>query len=255
MATTYLQAVNEILTGTNEVQLTSINFSSAVGIQAYVKNIVNRAYLELCGANKQWPFLSAASSDANDPFAGNLYVEVAAGVRWNLLKTGSTSVTTDYGSVDWDSFFLSTEGVTGASTPYEYGNLTFVSFDEWVDRYREEEARDAGGEQEYGIPQRVIVSKDGRFFGLSPLPNKAYRVYFTAWNRPSRLSLHSDEILIPDEFSHVLYHRARYYVHQFKENDAQAQMAAADYNKGEKRMVLDLTGTDNIRMTDDRIGW
>jgi len=37
MATTYLTLTNETLRELNEVQLTSSNFSDAVGIQAFVK--------------------------------------------------------------------------------------------------------------------------------------------------------------------------------------------------------------------------
>ena len=254
MSTTYLQAVNDILTETNEVQLTTTTFPNAVGVQAFVKNAVNRAYLEICSHNKEWPFLAAAEGNANDPFAGNLYREVSEGVRWTLLKTGSTSVATDYGKVDWDSFFITTEGVSGATQPYEYRNLPFVTFDDWVNRFREQEAADAGGEQNYGEPKRVIVSQDGRYFGLSPIPDKTYRAYFTAWVRPTRLALHGDVLLIPDEYTHVLYDKARYYMHQFKENEMQANLARTDYKQGEKKMSIDLAGTNVAYMRDDRIG-
>jgi len=43
MATTYLQLTNELLREMNEVALTSSNFASAIGIQAHVKDCVNRA--------------------------------------------------------------------------------------------------------------------------------------------------------------------------------------------------------------------
>ena len=43
MATTYLTLTNEVLRELNEVQLTSSNFSSAVGIQAFVQESINRS--------------------------------------------------------------------------------------------------------------------------------------------------------------------------------------------------------------------
>jgi len=39
MATTYLQLTNEILRESNEVVLTSSNFSSAIGIQQFCKRL------------------------------------------------------------------------------------------------------------------------------------------------------------------------------------------------------------------------
>ena len=44
MATTYLQLTNELLRESNEVVFTSSNFSSAIGIQQFAKDCVNRAY-------------------------------------------------------------------------------------------------------------------------------------------------------------------------------------------------------------------
>ena len=56
MATTYLQLTNELLREMNEVVLTSSNFSSAIGIQAHVKDCVNRASLDIVLEEPQWPF-------------------------------------------------------------------------------------------------------------------------------------------------------------------------------------------------------
>ena len=43
MATTYMTLTNEVLRELNEVQLTSANFSDAVGIQAFVKESINKS--------------------------------------------------------------------------------------------------------------------------------------------------------------------------------------------------------------------
>ena len=81
MATTYLQIFNEILREVNEVELTSATFSSSVGVQTHVKDIVNRAYLDIVNEEPQWPFLSTAESGATDPMYGNTYIETVAGTR------------------------------------------------------------------------------------------------------------------------------------------------------------------------------
>ena len=57
MATTYLTLANEALRELNEVPLTASNFSSAVGIQAFVKEATNRSLNDIANAEPQLPFL------------------------------------------------------------------------------------------------------------------------------------------------------------------------------------------------------
>jgi hypothetical protein len=41
-----------------------------------------------------------------DPFYGNVTVATGAGQRWYTLKSDSSSITTDYASIDWDDFYV-----------------------------------------------------------------------------------------------------------------------------------------------------
>lgn len=252
MSTTYLQATNSILAETNEVQLTSSNFANAVGIQAFAKDIVNRAYMKVCSYKKEWPFLAAAAGNTNDPFAGNVSVETTAGTRWYLLKTGSSNIASDFGKVDWDSFFLTSFEATGQTAPYEHRNLEVVSYDQWADHLRTRESDDATGDQQYNIPERVIRSTDGRYFGLSPIPDDAYKIYFTAWERPTKLSAHGDALVIPDEYVNVILDYARYLMYMFKELPFQAQESKRDFQNGLREMSYHLIGEDLKDFTDDR---
>ena len=113
MATTYLQLTNELLRELNELPLTTANFATAVGVQQHVKDSVNKAYLDIVNYEPQWPFLATAESGTTDPMYGNVVVDTVAGQRFYELKTASDSITTDYGSVDWDNFYLTTVGVDG----------------------------------------------------------------------------------------------------------------------------------------------
>lgn len=139
MATTFIQAVNDILTETNEVELSVSNFASAVGIHKYVKNAVNRAYMELCAEEEEWPFLAVDSSNVNDPMASNTFVETERGTRFYLLKPGSTSVGTDYAKIDWNSFYITNEGVEGVARPCLHDNLQYISYDHWNQKYQADE--------------------------------------------------------------------------------------------------------------------
>jgi hypothetical protein len=252
MATTYLQLTNELLRELNEVVLTSSTFSDAVGVQQHVKDSINRAYFDIVNEEPQWPYLAVAESGATDPMYGNVYVETTAGTRWYELKASSSSITADYNSIDWDNFYLTTVGVSGESAPYTARNLRFTTTEEWKDYFRLSENLDDADSQQYGEPSRVIRSPDSRKFGLSPIPDKTYRVWFYAWSLPTALDAHGDTIVFPDMYRTVLLARARYYIWQFKDNPQAAAFALEDYKRGLGRMRSNLIEPTPVYMKDDR---
>ena len=249
MATTYLQLSNELLRESNEVVLTSANFSSAVGIQQHVKDCVNRAYHDIVSSEPRWSFLATGESGATDPFYGNVYVETVAGTRWYELKAASSAVTTDYGAINWDDFYLTTIGVSGASAPYVSRNLPFKILEDWKDFRREAENIDDADAQNWGEPNTVFRSPDSRNFGLSPIPKKVYKIWFFAWDLPTALDAHGDAIVFPDMYVPVLTARARYYMWQFKDNLQASAFAAEDYKKGLRRMRSNLLNPTPKYMT------
>ena len=253
MATTYLQLTNELLREFNEVELTSSNFSSSVGVQSHIKDLVNRAYLDMVNEEPQWPFLAVGESGSTDPMYGNVYVETTAGTRWYELKAASSSIVDDYSYIDWDNFLLTTVGVSGESAPYTVRNLRFTTIEEWKDFFRLSQNKDDADQAEGGTPDRVIKSPDNRKFGLSPIPEQVYRIYYYAYNLPTELSAHGDAIVFPDLYVPVLINRARYYMHQFKDNNQGAAFALEDYKRGLKTMKLHLMEPTPNYVKDDRI--
>jgi len=253
MSETFLNLSNELLRELNEVSLTSATFSSAIGVQAHVKDSVNRAYLDIVNEEPQWPFLATGLSGATDPMYGNVYVETVAGTRWYLLKSDSSSLTTDYSYIDWNNFLLTTVGVSGESAPHTIRNLRFTTTEEWKDYFRISQNKDDSDSQNYGVPSRVIKSPDNRKFGLSPIPDQVYRIWFYAYDLPTELSAHGDQIVFPNIYKPVLLARARYYVHQFKENPQASAFALDDYRRGLKLMKLHLLEPTPGYFKDDRI--
>lgn len=253
MATNYLQLTNELLREMNEVPLTTSNFSSAIGVQAHAKDCINRAYLDIVLEEPQWPFLSVGDSGTTDPMYGNTYVETVANTRWYELKPSSDSILNDYGSIDWDNFYLTTVGVTGEAVPYTSKNLRFTTIEEWKDFYRTKENADDAEDANGGEPKRVIRSPDGRMLGLSPIPDKVYRVWFYAYSQPTQLSAYSDEIVFPDVYKPVLLSRARYFVHQFKEAVQSAALANEEYRRGLRLMKANLMVPEPFYIKDDRV--
>ena len=252
MATTYLELSNEILREMNEVDLTQATFGSAVGIQSHVKDVINRSYLDMVNEEAQWPFLAVAESGTTDPRYGNVNIETVAGTRWYELKPSSSSLTTDYGYIDWDNFLITTVGVSGETAPFEMQPLRFITIEEFKDYYQTSENLDDADTQQFGLPRRVLKSPDNRKFGLSPIPDKVYKVWFFAYSLPTKLSAHSDEVVFPDLYVPVLINRARYYVHQFKDNAQAAAFSLEDYKKGLKNMQLNLMSPVPSYFKDDR---
>jgi hypothetical protein len=253
MATTYLQLTNELLRESNEVVLTASNFSGAVGIQEHIQDCINRAYNDIVSAEPRWSFLATGESGATDPFYGNVYVETVAGTRWYELKVAASDATTDYGAVNWDDFYMTTIGVSGESAPYTSKNLRFVTLEDWKDFRREAENIDDADAQKWGTPSVIFRSTDGRKFGVSPIPSKIYRVWFFAWDLPTKLSAHGDTIVFPDMYTSVLTARARYYMHQFKDNPQASAFALDDYRKGLRQMRSNLIDPAPKYMSDDRV--
>jgi len=252
MANTYLELTNEILRELNEVPLTSTNFSSAAGFQQFVKDSINKAIYDIANEEPQLPFFSAGVSGGTDPFYGNVTVASVAGQRWYTLKADSSSIITDYASVDWDDFYITTINVSGESAPYVSNGLKHINLEEWKRFLRDAENSDDANTQAYGEPKYVFKSPDSRKFGLSPIPDKVYNIHFYAFNRPTALSAHGDEIVLPEQYSNVITSRVRYYVWQFKESPQQAAFALDDYKKSLKYMKSNLINPTPREMVDDR---
>ena len=249
MAKTYLSMTNELLVEINEPEVTTI--SGALGIQKFVANCVNRAYFDIVDAQDTWSWLSSSATQGN--YNGNTYVETVAGQRWYLLKQGSSGVDTDFSNVNWDGFVLTEENVNGKTEPYTIRNLPFVSLETWRDFYSVAENRDSSkADSNFGVPERIVRSEDNRHFGLSPVPNEVYRIYFYAYNRPSSLVNDTDVVLFPEQYKTVLMARARYYIYQFKDNIAQTQLALTEYNKSLGKMIEQLNAPQPSYVEDDR---
>ena len=252
MATTYLELTNEVLRELNEIPLTSANFTSAVGLQQFVKDSINKSIFDIANEEPQLPFLAVGESGETDPFYGNVTVASVAGTRWYELKASSSSLKDDYASIDWDDFYLTTINVSGETAPFVSKGLGFLSLADLKRYYRDSENVDDADAQAYGEPSRVIKSPDGRKFGLSPIPDKVYNIHFYAFDKPTKLSAHGDTVVFPEQYTNVITARARYYVWQFKESPQQAAFAMDDYKKSMRTMKANLVNPTPRAMTDDR---
>lgn len=218
----------------NEVVLTESNFVNATNIQAYVKDCVNTALHDINSEHYKWPFLSASSS--TEPHLGNAVVSTEEGVRWYLIKSDSLNSDGDYGYVDWDSFVITTKGVDGEESPYLVKNLKPITLTDWHKKYSQREARNLANQGLSGIPTHIIKNKDGRMLGLSPIPDKEYKIYFFAYTQMPKVTSFDDTFPFQEQYIPTLKARVRYYAWQFKENPNQSQLSLRDWNDGIRRM-------------------
>ena len=80
---TYLDLTNTIIRELNEVELTSVSFTGAKGIQKYIKDVINRAYFDICNAEDKWSFL--AVGDPSNDYYGNVSVETVSGLQFIII--------------------------------------------------------------------------------------------------------------------------------------------------------------------------
>lgn len=246
---TYLDLCNTILRELNEVELTSSTFSSALGIQKFIKDTINRAYFDICNAEDKWNFLSVG--DPLNDYYGNAVIETAAGTRWYDLQSAQT-ILNQYSFIDYDNIVITEEGVSGKSAPFEIFKLQPLSLSNWQRLYGVQEAKDKSDTQSYGIPRRVIRGPANDKIGFSPIPDGVYKVYFYAYAQPTELTASTDTVVFPKQYTSVLLARARYYVHQFKDNMSQAQLSEVEFQKGLRTMREQLLEPFPVVMDDRR---
>ena len=246
---TYLDLCNTILRELNEVELTSTTFTSALGIQKFVKDTINRAYFDIFNAEDKWNFLSVG--DPLNDYYGNAVIETAAGTRWYDLQSAQTLLN-QYSFIDYDNIVLTEEGVSGKTAPFEVFKLQPLSLSNWQRLYGVQEAKDKSDTQSYGIPRRVIRGPANDKIGFSPIPDGVYKIYFYAYAQPTELTASTDTVVFPKQYTSVLLARARYYVHQFKDNMSQAQLSEVEFQKGLRTMREQLLEPFPVVMDDRR---
>ncbi len=151
---TYLELTNRAIRRFNEVQLTSVNFSAAVGFQAFVKDAINDAVNDIIQEELEWPFNVATNTET-----------LTRGIAEYSLASG-------FRTIDWESFFI--------TNPDLITNGTFASaITSWTDSSTgtgtiahttdgNGRMRVAGGASGVGIGEQSITT----------IANTVYRITF-----------------------------------------------------------------------------
>jgi len=211
MATTYLDLTNQVLRRLNEVELTSVEFPNARGVQALAKDAVKAAVATVNQQEFEWPFNAAEER-------GSLVVGQTEYSWPSTLKV-----------VDWNSFQI--QGNDEFSD--EYRTLQYIDRDQWYERQRDADYE--AGASGRGMP-RYVFPAHGTGFGVSPSPDKTYTIEFRYWLNYTDITAATDVTRIPEAFDSILVDGALYHMYMFKDNPESAQVAYTAFEAGLKNM-------------------
>lgn len=197
MAYNFLGLVNDLANETNDVELTSSNFSSATGVYNTMKNAVNASIRHINQEAFEWPWNHVSYDET-----------LAAGtVRYAYQS--------DAKSVDMDSFRVQRNDTFGNETQ----KLKIISYEEYLDKWVDYEY-DSSNTGIRDLPKCVFRTPDQEY-GVVPPPDEAYTLTYEYYKLPTDLSAYDDVPSIPESFRYVIRSGAIYYLYLFR-NDIEA---------------------------------
>ena len=208
----YLDIVNEVARRLNEVELTTTNFATAKGFHGTIKDAVNSSIHDINQYYLYWPYNH--NSDEITLVAGETRYSFADEAKY----------------VDFDTFRVKRDTSLDLGRARKLRKITYV---EYVDRYIDQE--DETDVTKGGVPEFVFRSQDG-YFGIIPMPDKAYTVEYEYFLHPVNLSLHDDVPMIPEPYKHVIVDGAMYYCYMFRDNMEMASISKNKFDEGMKNM-------------------
>lgn len=218
MGSTFLSLTNKVLRKLNEVELTSINFSTATGFHAVAKDSVNESIRFINQEEFQWPFNHQVGSQT-----------MTSGIQEYALPS-------DYKSIDWETFFLQRD----SSFSIEGRHLPVKEYDEWIRRYRGNDEQIIDNISAGTSTPAIVFRTQKETFVVSPPPSRAYVIKFDYWNAATDLSTDSDTTNIPTRFDDVIKNGAMIGVYMFRENLESANKAEDRFLRGVKNMRTQL---------------
>jgi hypothetical protein len=238
---TFLEVVNLALREVNEIPMTEQQLANARGLQQFAKESSNRAFFDITNESPKWPWLQKAVDTPTEQEVRKL----AIGIQWYDTETLMDGLRQE---PDWSTFLLtdkdltSTDAAVIASKPEIVSTLKYITYDEWISKFRTEDFRGNLGEPKY------IIKYSSNKYGVSPVPDVDYSISYNVRSQAVRFRLSSDVIPIPEEFITVLVSRIKYYLWLFRENDIQAKFSLGEYQAGLMNMKRTLLSNKEERM-------
>lgn len=219
---TYISLTNELLRRLNEVQMDSTEFDTARNVQSLAKDAVNSSIRELMHSVQEWPFVSASYTQT-----------LTAG-------TGTYTFPTNMSSIDWDSFYLQQLPAQN-NVPKKIPYITYTAY---IETQKPKEDQTGTGGQ--AAPLYVYDVPNNLSFGVTPLPNDAYKIDYNYYYFPNDLTNATDVCVVPDRFKNVLIDGAMMYMMIFRSNEQSATIHKGNFESGIKVMRRLLIGETNL---------
>ena len=210
MAYNFLGLVNAVNRRLNEVELTSSNFTSAVGFYSQAKDAVNAAIRYLNQSEYFWAFNHATKEQTL------------------TANTSRYAFPTDAKVINFNSFRIKENTTLGNATT----RFTEIAYEDYLDKHVEQEYSSTVGQ---GVPTRVAQAPDLEFV-MTPEPDKAYELVYEYYTFPSDLSAATDAPTIPERFKHVIVDGAMHYGYLFRGNTQDAMVMKEKFDEGIKHM-------------------
>jgi len=213
MAYNFLGLVNDINRRLNEVELTSTNFATSTGFYGQAKDAISASIRYINQSEYQWPFNHVEQEDT--------------------LSIGVTRYPfpTDCKVIDFDTFRIKENATLGNSTV----KLPIIVYEEYLDKYVDQEYNSTTTSLGQGVPQRVSHAPSLEYI-VTPVPNKAYSIVYEYYSIPVDMALHNDVPGVPERFRHVIVDGAMHYAYLFRGNTQDALVAKEKFEDGIKSM-------------------
>ena len=189
----------------------------------------------------KWPWLQKATDTPVEQEIRKL----TTGTQWYSTETVAAGIRQE---PDWNTFLLTEKDLTSvdaeviASKPLVVKNLIFMTYDEWITKFRTQDFAGNLSEPKY------VIKYSSNKYGLSPVPDLDYSIVYNVRSNATRFTLATDVIPMPEEFVTVLLSRIKYFLWLFRENDIQAKFAMGEYNSGLINMKRSLLSNKEERM-------
>ena len=169
-----------------------------------------------------------------------------------LNTTFTATAQVSYIYLEAPSVQLDVDYVRISRSDVAHRKLAFISYDNYLQSYKATD--DTNNSGNYSAPLRVYILPDYATFGVSPRPNtNEYTISYNYYTTHTDLSLHGDNMTLPDRFRTLIVDRAKYYTYMLRSDPQHAQLADRDFQRKLRLLKVDYA-TKNDYMRSDIIG-